>query len=98
MRGTRYKIRGVVCAARTVFDLTGCCCLLMRRDRALQSPSMGFALTGQPFGLFPIARKQVGKIGLKMRIYSLYVATGILPYVQDERYVAGAGAARPNAV
>ncbi|MBE0510668.1 MAG: hypothetical protein IBX49_08075, partial [Gammaproteobacteria bacterium] len=27
--------------------LTGCCCLFMRCDRALQSPSMGFAPRGQ---------------------------------------------------
>ena len=32
---------------------------------------MGFALTGQLFELLPIARKQLGKIGLKMLIYSL---------------------------
>ena len=60
--------------------LAGCCCLPMRRDRALQSPSLGFALTGQPFELLPIARKQLGKIGLKMLIYSLYVAPGIHVY------------------
>ena len=41
----------------------------MRRDRAIQSPSMGFAQTGYPYGMCHIAPGDLVKSELKMLIY-----------------------------